>query len=230
MTAPSYVDATFVTVTSGTTNVSAVVPTGAGKLYALCEANAATVTWACSHTGVITPTVVDGNSPIDDTVRGMRIFEHPGDGTEGSPGSTITFTRSVTTTGIAGVFLIRIANGGSLQSVRMSSQNSTHINLVARDAVEADTLVLQAPAMTAVTGTTWGEPGGTTEHFDAASAGGVHGAVGSDVVGAGASGDRDWTRSSGTGTNRGFMLLINPAVRVKPNGGNRAAILRASTY
>jgi hypothetical protein len=208
---PSYVDATFTTVTSGTTTVAAVVPSGSGKLYAFCEANASTTTWACSHSGVITPTVIDGNSPIDDLTRASRFFEHPGDGSEGTPGSTITFTRSGTTTGIAGVLLVRIANAGTVQSCRFVSSNSSVVTITGRTSVAADTLFLQFVAMTATTSTTWGEPVGTTEHYDGASPGVIHAAVGSDVIGVGASGDRAWTRSSGSGTNRAGGLLINAA-------------------
>lgn len=225
MVAPSYISSTAGATTTGQANVTATWPTGkgTGKVYMICYANSQTAGWN-TPAGWSIPTVVDGTPTFDNTVRSMAVFEHPGDGTEGNDGTTFTVTRNTNLTAVGGVILIRVSKAGTLQSIRLSSgAGATTINLAARTAANADTLALQAVAYATAGAGSWSPPAGTTENNDVSSnPGAVQCAVGTDVVAAGSSGDRTWTRAS-SGASRGAMLLINPLPGVQVTRWNGSA-------
>ena len=202
---------TFNSTTTGQPSCTCTVPGGTGKLFMFAYANSQTAEFSTAVSGWVTATSADGTAAIDNTVRSEKIFAHPGDGSEGAAGSTFTVTRTVNTSAIMGVILVRLSGAGTLQSIRLASgAGSTTINLGSRPSVAANTLALQLVGYgTAGTGD-WTEPVGTTNHGEGYSPGNVRQAVGSDVVGIGDSGDRTWTRPA-SGASRGSMLLVNAA-------------------
>src|SRR5687767_6738266 len=119
----AYAAAAAVSVPAGTTGVthtSLPGTLGSGKLYAFCNANVS-ATWSASAGW----TSVGVNAST-----GTRVFEHPGDGTEGT---SATFTRATVTTGIAGVAVVRVTNAGVV--VGYGSGQASNTNLVTASSI-----------------------------------------------------------------------------------------------
>lgn len=211
--APTFIDATFYSNTTGQAVMAPIIPTGTGKLWLMLASNNATAQYTkdAPANGWALASSVDGTSALDTTVRGMALWAHPGDGSEGVAGATVPFTRTTNTTGLCMAIMVRVSGAVSLQSIRLSSgSGATTINLASRDSVAPNTLALQLVTYATSGAGDWTEPVGTTPNEEGQSAGTTWMAVGSDVVGIGASGDRTWGRSS-SGSSRGAMLLLNAA-------------------
>lgn len=210
---PSFVDATFYSNTTGQTAMLPIIPTGTGRIYLLLASNNSTATYTKNNpaNGWALATAVNGDSAVDSSVRGMALWTHAGTGSEGAAGSTVAFTRATNTSGVCMGIMVRIANAGTLQAIRLSSATAvTSITLSEKTSVAANTMALQIVTFGTSGAGDWTEPVGTTNHEEGASAGGTRQAVGSDFVGVGLTGDRIWGRDS-SGSSRGAMLLINAA-------------------
>lgn len=223
MTLVAYVSSAAGGIGSGTGGVVCAVPAGnvGDKLIALCSRNNTGASWT-GHADWGSPTFAGSGTS-------SAVFERWATGGEAA---SYTFTSSVTTN-VGDVVIVRLSGVSSLQEASFKAAAS--VNTIALDqvtAVNANTYLLQVVMKVGTGATTYTPPGTATERADATAGTGsaITYAVGDELVGIGATGTRTWTQSVSTGTLRGFMVAVNPADRVKPYVGNRAAILRASTY
>lgn len=216
----AYTSSTVTCMASGNAGpIAAAKPTGVGSadnglLIAICESNTTSTTFTVPGTYV--------NGPFGTPSTGQQVYWRF---TANGESGTENFSRS-NTTGNGGVTLVYLAPGTFDQSnplaavVSVASAANTTAVIPSATATQADTLALQVDVSTSISGQTWTPPATITgPNAGAALTGTASGTacpygIGTEVVGAGATGTRTWTHT-GSIAQRAAMILINPA----PAGG-----------
>lgn len=148
---------------------------------------------------------------------GMAVFRRIVDGTEGS---TFTFTRATSTTGVFVANIARISGADNTRPIQTSGQATQEpggfgpsITLPQITPTNANTLLFQIINVhDSSVGQSSTPPGTTTKRYEITTATTARYAIGGDeVVGPGITSTKVWTWSASNTQWRGAVLAINPA-------------------
>lgn len=199
---PQFMSASAAAVATGVASVSPTKPSGtaAGDLLLMfCWANNTASTWA-APTGW---TLAAGNGAIGC----QNMWRIADGGVNDQP----TVTRATSSTGAAGVVMVRIAQGTFAASNVNTGAAGLSIDLATVAAGAHRSLLVQVVTNVTNSAGTFTPPGTATERVDTTATGtAVEYAVGDEVVDFGPAGIRTWTKTLSQQA-RGAMFTISPA-------------------